>query len=530
MKSCCFLLFLILFSPLTTVAANFPLQIIQPQTGLGLSNRYYKAYPGIPYKVPVGIFGGLYPFSYSLTVSPSGMTIDPSTGIITWLTPPESTSPFSVTVRVVDSENSVATVSWSITVTRAGFLFIDSQNGVHALGFGCTANCGDGSLNRPFRSLVDVYRGTDYAAMNDTTYNDQFMYFRAGVYGLEGFLPISSDPQQYELEWRGNAKPVVWMSFPGEAVTIDHNFSPNSVHPSYTSDSGGAFIDFRNGNSDDTFIQGITFRDMRNHGFRLTNNRAVFFENHFENLGPGADGANSSFIMFSGREYGSSRNMYVRDNTFDTLNTGAFIKTYGLTYSVIENNRFSNPLGNILEGIALKHADQFVDVRSNSFDGNFRDGAINGNWNYDGNLEIRFNKILNSPVSYCDGCGVGLQINHDGLTNGPVFIHRNTIYGTVLLAAGVTGNGPISFYNNVVVNENSGTPAGSQITYTNVSDTTVFRAYDNLAGNIAANLIDSNGNLTGSFLSFLGTRGYQINANQPSTSTPPRRPNNLRVL
>ena len=45
-------------------AANYPLEITQPQEGLTTHSRYYKAYPGIEYKVPIGVFGGLYPFAY----------------------------------------------------------------------------------------------------------------------------------------------------------------------------------------------------------------------------------------------------------------------------------------------------------------------------------------------------------------------------------------------------------------------------------------------------------------------------------
>src|SRR5689334_21125847 len=79
-------------------AANYPLQIIQPQPNLTTHSRFYKAYPGILYRVPVSVLGGAYPFTYSLTTAPSGMTIDAATGIISWPNPTTSGSPHSVTV------------------------------------------------------------------------------------------------------------------------------------------------------------------------------------------------------------------------------------------------------------------------------------------------------------------------------------------------------------------------------------------------------------------------------------------------
>lgn len=516
------------FPAVQASAANFPLQVIQPQAGLGVYNRYYRAYPGLRYRVPIGVFGGSYPFTYSLVSAPSGMSIDARTGIIDWPSPAAAPEPYPVTVGVTDSEGSAAQRSWSISVTTRGFIFLDAQNGAHALGFGCSANCGDGSLGRPFRSLIGVYRGTDYAAMSDGTYNDHFIYFRAGTYGLEGYFSNTTSSQQYELEWRGQFKPVVWLAYPGEAVVVDHNLTPESVSPLLPAGSAGAFIDFRNGNSDDAFIHGIRFQDMRNHAFRLTNNRAVFFENSFFNLGPGVGGENSSFIMFSGRELNSSNHVFVRDNVFDTLDTGALVKTYGLTYSVIENNVFRNGSGSPLEGLALKHADRHVDVRSNFFDGAFGSGAINGNWNDDGNMEIRFNTILNSPLTYSDAAAKAMTINHDALANNPVYIYRNTIEGTVFLRYGAPGNGPFRFYDNVVVNENAGTPAGSHVTFGSVADASVFLSSGNLAAYPADNVIDADGNLTSAYASYRGARGAQLGL-APAANAPPGRPRALRA-
>jgi len=504
-------------------AANYPLEIIQPQEGLNTTSRYYKAYPGIEYKVPIGVFGGTYHFTYALTTNPSGMVIDSSTGVITWPNPTLSGSPHSVTAQVLDDEGNTDSHSWTITVTTSGFIFIDAVNGTHANRFGCSSNCGDGTINNPFLSLVDIYRGTDYASRLDNTYANNFVYFRGGTYDLEGYFEGTPGSQQYAFDWRGHVKPVVWLEYPGEEVIIDHDRT-----------AYGAFLRIQNRAPNDLFMHGIKFQDMRNHAIRTGNNRHVIFECEFDNLGPGADGANSSFIMYAssggiqGHHY-----PFIKNNTFNDLNIGAFIKTYSTYYMVIEGNTFTNGTGSPLEGIALKAYDTYTSVRANILDGDFGSGSINGNWNLCGNYDISFNKIINAPSNFSSNWWYGaFTINYHGTTTTPVYVYRNTFEGTVTLRQGNTGDGPFIFYDNVIVNENSGTPAGSHISHTpDVSDSSIVvirsSPHGNLVGSTSDNIIDANGNLIGSYTSYIGTKGHQLSSVSPST---PSAPSNLQII
>ncbi|HYE22753.1 MAG TPA: putative Ig domain-containing protein, partial [Verrucomicrobiae bacterium] len=507
------------FNPPPTSAANFPLEIVQPQPGLSTLSRYYKAYPGIEYRVPIGVLGGVFPFSYSLTQAPSGMTINSVTGVITWANPTTSGSPHPVTVRVQDAVGAAVTRSWTITVTTAGFVFVDGTNGTHAQGFGCTSNCGTGTLTNPFRSMNDVYQDNPSVpeSWRNTVFNDYFIYWRGGTYGLEGHMdPPTVDRLLRTLQWRGNYKPHVWLEYPGETVVMDHNLLP---------DTNGVTLDWRNGDSNDVFIQGITFRDCANHCIRIGSNRVVLFENSFINGGPGMDGYNSSFVMFTGRELGTSYHIFVRDNIFDTASEYAFVKTYGLTNSVIEGNIFLNPSPRA-EGLALKHADRQVDVRSNTFDGVFTGGAIAGNWNESGNFEIRYNNVRNSSVT-TQSSGHAIWINHDNLFSLPAYIHRNTFEGNVLVRFATSDQGPFYLYNNVIVNNNSGTPAGSHVSLESVADPSRVilgtGANANLVGYTSDNVIDANGNLTAAYSQYLGTHGYQ-NPSAGNNPTPPPPP------
>jgi len=533
-------LLIILFAPgafmstSTAVAAEtavYPLQILQPQPNLTTHSRYYKAYPGLLYKVPVGVFGGAYPFTYSLLTAPSGMSVNSSTGIISWPNPTTSGSPHPVTVNVTDAAGTTVSRSWTITVTTQGFLFVDGSRGTHAQGYGCSANCGTGTIDNPFKSMNDFYQASGsqiMASANDSWRNgnflNHFVYWRAGTYGLEG--AFNSSGQQFDMLYRGNSKPHVWLAYPGETVVIDHAIIPGT---------NGAFFDARDGDSTDFYIQGITFRNMRNHAWRIGGyDNHVFFENRFENLGPGRNGDNSSFLMWTRYAPLYAENALVKDNVFDRLNVGAFIKTYSMRYALFEGNIFTRGEetgGSGLEGIAIKNDTRYVDVRGNSFDGNFGDGAINGNWNACGDLEIRFNKILNAPSQTysSESGGYVIQMNHD-TGAGPAYVHRNTMEGSVVAKFGNANDGPFRIYDNVIVNENSGTPVGSHISHYSVAVPSIYIATNNLAGSAADNIIDANGNLTAAYAAYIGSRGHQlgsgssvapnISVGSPTTTTP----------
>lgn len=480
----------LVFSGLGSVAlsANYPLEITQPQPNLTTANRYYKAYPGLEYKVPIGVFGGEYPFTYSLTTAPSGMTINSSTGVITWPNPTATGSPHSVTARVVDSESTEDTVSWTVTVTTSGFVFLDIVNG---------SPSGAGTISDPKQNMVDI-GGSTYSDITVGTYNDYFVYFRGGTYDPAGYLNNSG--QQIQLEWRGSYKPIVWLEYPGESVVIDHNRRTQ-----------GAFFDMVDSNNDDLFIHGIRFQDMLNHAIRMMANRQVFFEAEFQNLGPGRDGDNSSFLMFaSAQQTGAHDYTFIKDCTFNNLNIGAFLKLYSVWKAVIEGNTLSNGSGAPLEGIAVKAYNSYIDIRGNTIQ-NIAEHAIGGNWNYDNNFEIRFNKIQDANNNFVNDIYGALTINYND-TAGPVNIYRNTIEGTVTVRFASSDDGPFRLYNNVIVNENSGTLSGSHINYSQVNDMSRIiigsGSTANLTGYPSSNIIDANGNLTANYTSYIGTHGH----------------------
>ena len=123
------------------------------------------------------------------------------------------------------------------------------------------------------------------------------------------------------------------------------------------------------------------------------------------------------------------------------------------------------------------------------------------------NGELRFNNI-NTP-----NAEVSLDINQDSLAS-EVFTHRNTVVGTVWVRFVESTDGPFTFSNNVIVNNNSDTPQGARITYYVVSDPSRIILRDNLSGAPSAGIVDSNGLLSANYARYLGTHGHQLG--QPS--------------
>ncbi|MGI6388543.1 MAG: Ig domain-containing protein [Desulfomonilia bacterium] len=139
-----------LFMPPVLNAAYNPLEIINIKpagTGnpaISPNHRIYRAYPGIEYNIRAAVIGGMYPYKFSLSNAPYGMTINENTGVISWPNP--QTSAQSIRLTVTDAENHVATSTWSINVTQNGFIFIDaSRTGTET-----------GTISQPYNSIQDI--------------------------------------------------------------------------------------------------------------------------------------------------------------------------------------------------------------------------------------------------------------------------------------------------------------------------------------------------------------------------------------
>lgn len=161
------LLLFVCLLPMTAQAQSYEtLQMLRPVavgaagTGLDAENRVYRAYTGIEYNIHADARGGKWPYTYSLSNAPAGMTIEagPCTvigptctaGTITWPSPTGTAS--NIVVTVTDALGTQVTGTWTVTSSTTigadGFCFVDANN---------AAGGRNGSLANPYNSLLEVY-------------------------------------------------------------------------------------------------------------------------------------------------------------------------------------------------------------------------------------------------------------------------------------------------------------------------------------------------------------------------------------
>lgn len=475
-------LFSLLLAPCTQAAIQ-ALEIIAPRAGLSTINRYFKAYPGLQYEVPIAVIGGRYPNTYSLISGPSGMSINSSTGILTWPNPTTIGSPHSVTVRVTDALGATASVTWAITVTTSGFIFVQAG----------AANGGSGTLASPFNSIDDWY-----VNKLDTSYSGQFLYFRSGTYNTN-VAPIEDG---WRLAMPGH-KPTVWLAYPGESPVIDVTGSHISPYPSIS----------------DWYMEGLTIRNMTtDFGVRIDSggDHMVFYRNTFDDMpiGAGGVGTNASGVMIAN---GGAKSNYVAfvNNTFsDFIGGSAYgILGYYADKTLVQGNTFTNLTNSSTKAIGPKMHNEYWFIRDNRINlGGSGDGIWIDTYPTTGNIEVSYN------LSRSDGNAFWLGQETGGYGN--VESYRNTYVGAVVVD-NLTAN-TTSFEADVIVN-NSGSVdridrsgAGGTLTRSNI-----------LSGTGANGILDGSGNLQGSYrTTYLGTRGYERGT---SDITPPAAPTGLGV-
>jgi hypothetical protein len=455
-------------------AANQPLEVtnIKPRTSETGGGRIYRAYPGVAYEIRVAVVGGAFPYTFSLAEAPAGMVIDARTGAISWPSPQGRAAP---TVTVVDAEGTRASASWTVDVTTAGFRFIDAVNGRSAEGNGCTANCGTGAFDSPWRSVADMYKGAGEPG--------QFVYFRAGTYRLDD-VPRSrrSIGTPWErVEFEEPQRPVVWLGYPGERPVLDFGYRPGGAAPLVRFVGRNIYID--NLETINSHIIGFQFVAHLT-GATI---RRVAMRNHGTT---GLDGSNASMIMTVTTPE-VPKYMVVQDCQFTATQTVA-VKIYAQEKLLMEDNVFQD----VVAGVALKDDVRHFTLRRNTFR-NIPTTAIGGNMHETTTSgEILFNNVLAADIA--------LDVNQDGMA-GRIDVYRNTLVGRVRVRNTDEADGPFRFSNNVIV---SGDGGKSRIVLEDVSAEQRVVASDNLVGSPSDKLVDASGKLTPRFAKYRGVRGH----------------------
>ncbi len=460
------------------VSAKVPLQILQPFGGLDTRNRFYKAYPGVEYRVKAAVRGGAFPYFYELTTAPAGMVIDSITGEILWSNPAASAMPYNVTLRVEDQEGSIQTVSWTVTVTTAGFIFVDAVNG----------NDGnDGSFANPYRTLNGWYKGDKF----DNTHQNDFVYYMSGTYQTR-VAPIEDNVRMACVD---NNKPLVHMAYPGETPVID-------VQNSY-------WIFYDGSNS--VYFQGLTWENidqptagnMRQHALVVesTGDHVTVYRNTFNGgLDRGLDGQNTSMLFASNANTG----MYwaIQNNRFNNALGVDAVLAYDLENGLIAENLIDTMSGSNAWGFYIKISNKNLTLRQNSSIGNVSKPLIR--------LDSYTTEEQQRDLEVCYNNGLGsarvLYIGNNPAGAGRVWSYRNTWRGGYVMLHDQGGSdGPFDFERDVVMH--NGAYAGGFRMQNSASAPVV---QDNLLIG-TANLVDGDGNLMGSNrTNFLGTHGHEV--------------------
>jgi hypothetical protein len=470
------------------LAANYSLELVSPRAAgttpssgsdaISAQNRIFRAYPGLVYNIRAIVVGGAYPYTFTLSGAPSGMSINASTGEINWPNPPAGTVTPTITVR--DSEGTERSSPWTITVGTAGFKFVDAANGQRH-------PTGNGGVSSPWRTLSDVVNG---GAVND------IVYFRTGTYNALD-LPRTSVGSAWERVELGDA-PNKWIAYPGETPVLDFGYR-----------AGGEPGVIIRPSAENVYIDGFEARNARVIGIQLhSGSFGVIRRNRFFDLNTARanlDGSNSSFIMtmssYSDSDTGGGMGSWgqylaFQENDFTNSPVDCALKTYSQWKMLIEDNDFTNAL----IGTELKadmpqftyRKNRHVNISAIAIGGNMHSMTTHG--------EINFN-LVNSPSGQ-----FALDVNQDGQAKR-VDVYRNTFIGNVRVRNVDLSDGPFRLNNNVIVNNNS---SQTKVLLESVLDLLRVTVLDNLSGAPSAGIVDGTGQLTSAYSQWIGTRGHQL--------------------
>lgn len=464
------------------LAANYPLEIIQPQENLDTKNRFYKAYPGLEYNVRLAVIGGEFPYRYQLISGPDGMSID-NKGQISWSSPAESVTPYNVSVKVLDAQSNTTAVSWTILVTTNGFRFIDSLSGTSV------AQGGNGDISNPWKSLKDMYEGNDYNSKYAKSYTGEFVYWRTGTYAMDAYTEGNANtPTIARVPFVANFKPMVWLAYPGEKPVIDLNRAYIAIY------SGGS----------NTYFDGLDIninQSARGMGVQIGSsaNNVTFRRNKIHGITTGYVGGNNACIFVSKNKVGV--NWSFQDNEMFDVNSGYGILGYNARKVLIEDNT-AYQIGGIPIGPKMGTGMWFI--RANYMVNNSRD-SINVQYYQSaeavtGDIEISYN--------FVDAGGGRVRINANQTDTGlPMYMFRNTFLDDVQQGRVSSTNGNFYWYDNVIVNDTS---EPDKIERVNIDDPSRLFVTDNLTGSTSDSIVDSQGFLQTAYNMFIGNKGHQI--------------------
>lgn len=324
---------------------------------------------GIPWRIPITVYGGAWPFEYKLLSGPAGMSIgqhygDVDYGFLSWANPVIGTYTIVMQIttqdfgRTAGSADPVGqyTVSWTLVIADhtdvTKFVWLDASAG---------SDANNGAFATPWRTLAG------FAAAS--TLGKQFL-FRAGTYAMNALSAI--------LDCTGRAK--VFIGYPGASVTIDYSgvWSGTNIWILMNSGSGAGSggcsssnITYSGSPSNwATINAGQNFDQF--HLFHY-GDRALYYENTFTGLnGFNTNGGWSNWQGIFPAASSSMHNYFSNvKNVFanmSNMQSGGASISYSMRCAVLEGNTVTgfNNGKNIQQGIITKGHNSLVSMRQNT--------------------------------------------------------------------------------------------------------------------------------------------------------------------
>lgn len=192
----------------------------RPDTETAAWAKHRRHYPGIGYRVPIGVAFGAGPQVFEIISAPAGSTIGeflvvdgdrlvPNEDYGVLKHPGLSAGNYSFHVRVSFQDGfAPIDVQWTLEVTTTGTIFIDSVNG--------SDTTGDGTIGNPFQT-INAWWKNDLA---DTTYSGFQVCYRSGTHNATAENSNTGvDAGSWQLN--GTDKPLVHYPHPAENVVLD---------------------------------------------------------------------------------------------------------------------------------------------------------------------------------------------------------------------------------------------------------------------------------------------------------------------
>jgi len=505
-------------APRALAQPYYPLEITQPPADNGPNHRAKWAAPGLPYSAQVAVVSGVWPYQFSLTNAPAGMTIRNAAanetcgigetgrthvicGEITWPNPqgPGSVTP---TVTVRDAAGATVTRTFTIQVSLGPFRFVDATTGRNARGNNCYLSCGAGTEADPWKSLKDVSAGSSAGTIT---------YFKNGRYTVADLTRFSIGGEGDGVEFKAD-KSTTWLAYPGHTPVFDFGFSTGQTRVQVWLWGGMVYV------------EGLTLQNGGTKFFHVLGDAAqagTFRKNIFRDLN-GNGVSNAAMVMTPHSTM--TTGLLIQDNQFLDSPGELAVRLYDTTKSLVE--------GNVMRGIGNafdpKDAATRFTFRGNTInnirvDGRYPGTGISGSFNNNPTApgEIYRNLFYDIDEAAIE---IGLTWTRPGGT-GPLYVYDNTILSNINVTDIQNPAGPFTFTRNVIVNGEGGHPPVAYFRRPsgfNQPDWSRIQASNNLTGSPSAGLVSATGQLTGRARSqWLGQRGYELGSGSPKAPEPP---------